>query len=185
MEDQQIIALYWERSEAAIAQTARKFGNYCYQISWNILNNREDCQECVNDTYLAAWNTIPPRRPSVLATFLGKLTRNISLDRWKSRMAYKRGGGEVPLALEELEECVSGGETPEEILVGKELGRHLSKFLETLPQTERRVFVCRYWYLDPIESIAQRFGFSKTKVTSMLHRTRGKLHRYLEKEGLL
>ena len=183
MEDERIVALYWSRSEAAITETASKYGSYLNSISYNILSDREDAQECVNDTYHDAWNAMPPHRPSVLATFLGKITRRISIDRWRKRNADKRGGGELPLALEELEECVSGSGSVEEALRRRELAELLNGFLNTLSTTERRVFLCRYWYLDSIPSIARQFGFSQSKVVSMLHRTRGKLRVMLEKEG--
>ncbi|MGN0977485.1 MAG: RNA polymerase sigma factor [Faecousia sp.] len=184
MDDNEIIELYFARAETAISQTAVKYGKYCYSIAYNILSNREDSEESVNDTYLAAWNQMPPRQPSVLSAFLGKLTRYISLDRWKARNAYKRGGGEVALSLEELEESLPGGANPEKAFAEKELLRCINSFLEALPETERRVFVCRYWYLDSTQDIAERFGFSQSKVTAMLHRIRGKLRRQLEKEGL-
>ncbi len=183
MDDESIIGLYFVRSERAIAETAAKYGSYCYSIAHHILENREDSEESVNDTYLAAWNTMPPRHPSVLSTFLGKLTRYISLNRWKKRRAGKRGEGQVPLALEELEECIAG-ENLEQILEGRELPRCLNRFLEGLPEQERNIFVCRYWYLDSIQEIAQRYRFSESKVKSMLFRTRGKLRVRLEKEGL-
>ena len=183
MDDKGIIELYFDRSEKAISETAVKYGSYCFSIAFNILSDREDSEESVNDTYLAAWNNIPPRVPAVLSTFLGKITRYISLNRWKSRMAYKRGGGEVTVALEELDECISGGESAEDSFEKKELLRAINRFLGALPDTERNIFVCRYWYLDPIQAIAERFGFSESKVASMLHRTRGKLRRHLEKEG--
>lgn len=183
MEDKAIIDLYWTRSENAISQTAVKYGAYCYTIAYNILSSREDSEESVNDTYLAAWNTMPPRRPNVLSAFLGKITRYISLDRWKRRSAAKRGGGEVPLALEELENCIPGGEDPEKTLARKELLRSIDSFLEELPAAERKVFVCRYWYLDSVSDIAERFGFSESKVKTMLFRTREKLRVKLGKEG--
>ncbi len=183
MEDQAIIRLYFARSEAAIAETAAKYGRYCYRIAYNILTSREDSEESVNDTYLAAWGVMPPNRPSVLATFLGKLTRNISLDKWKHRTAQKRDGGQVPLALEELAECLGGGCDPAREAERTELNRALIRFLDTLPQSERQVFLCRYWYLDSVPGIAGRYSFSQAKVTSMLHRTRGKLRRFLEQEG--
>lgn len=183
MEDNQIIDLYWERSEDAISVTAAKYGRYCFRIANNILSNREDSEESVNDTYLAAWNIMPSKRPQILATFLGKITRNISLDRWKMRTAKKRGGGEVPLLLDELEECVSGTESIEDEYLRKELVRRISRFLESLPETDRKVFMLRYWYMDSIEDIAERYAFSESKVASMLHRTRGKLRKILEKEG--
>ena len=185
MEDEKIIDLYWNRSENAISETAGKYGGYCYSIAYRILTNQEDAQECVNDTYMAAWNAMPPKRPAILATFLGKITRHLSIDRWRSQNRVKRGGGEMVLALEELEECIDSGESVEKALERKELAMVFNRFLDSLPETERRVFLCRYWYLDPVKDIAAAFGFSGSKVTSMLYRTRGKLRTVLEKEGLL
>ena len=184
MEDQLIIDLFFQRSEQAIEETDKKYGGYCYSIAYNILTNREDSEESVSDTYLAAWNTIPPRRPNFLNAFLGKLTRHISIDRWRKRSAKKRGGGEMPLVLEELQECVANGENLEERYEQKELVRQVRKFVASLSDTERRVFVCRYWYLDSTAEIAKRFDFSENKVSSMLHRTRGKLEKYLIREGI-
>ena len=184
MEDRAIIGLYWSRSESAIAETDQKYGPYCYSIAHNILSSPEDAEECVNDTYLAAWRTIPPKKPAVLSTFLGKITRRLSIDRWRSRTAYKRGSGELPLALEELGEC-AGGETPEAALQRRELALRFNSFLSTLPETERSVFLCRYWYLDSVGKISETFGFSQSKVSTMLHRTRKKLRTVLEKEGYL
>ena len=185
MDDSEIIELYFQRSEEAVTQTASKYGKYCYQIAYHILSSREDSEESVNDTYLAAWNTMPPRRPTILSAFLGKLTRYISLDRWKNRSAQKRGGGQVALSLEELEECISGSNNPEKEVDRKELLRYLNRFLDALPETQRKVFVCRYWYLESIPEIAARFGFSESKVTAMLHRLREKLRARLQLEGLL
>ena len=183
MDDERIVALYWSRSEAAITETASKYGGYLNSISYNILVNREDAQECVNDTYNDAWNSMPPHRPSILSTFLGKITRRISIDRWRKLNAEKRGGGELTLALDELEDCVSGSGSVEDEIQRRELAKLFNDFLNTLPATERRVFLCRYWYMDSIQSIALQFGFSKSKVASMLHRTRAKLRTVLEKEG--
>lgn len=185
MEDEKIIALYWDRSEAAISETDKKYGNYCFSIARNILTNKEDAEECVSDTYMAAWDAIPPQRPSLLATFLGKITRNLSIDRWRTQNRQKRGGGEVALALEELQDCIADPRTTESVLEGKRLAAVFNAFLDSLPETERRVFLCRYWYLDPIADIARCYGFSVSKVTSMLHRTRKKLRITLEKEELL
>ena len=182
MDDKEILDLYWSRSERAISETAGKYGAYCYTIANNILSSREDAEESVNDTYLAAWNAMPPKRPSCLPAFLGKITRYISLDRWKQRSRLKRGGGEVTLCLEELEGCLSGKESLEEDLIRKETLASINRFLEALPETERKVFLCRYWYLDPVAQIAERFGFSQSKVHSMLHRTRTKLSKHLKKE---
>ena len=185
MEDEKIIELFWNRSESAISETAQKYGNYCYSIAYNILTNSEDAEESVSDTYMAAWKAMPPRRPSILATFLGKITRHLSIDLWRSRNRYKRGGGEIVLALEELEDCIADSQTVEMALERKQLAVVFNRFLDSLPEMERRVFLCRYWYLDPIADIAGYYGFSVSKVTSMLHRTRKKLRTTLEKEGLL
>ena len=184
MEDREIVALYWARSEQAIGETQKKYGRYCYRIAYQILNSREDADEAVNDAYLGAWNGMPPHRPAVLSCFLGKLTRRISIDRWRGRRAEKRGGGELPLALEELADCVPASDDPEREAELGELTAAISAFLWTLPRTERRVFVCRYWYLDSIAAICQRFGFGHSKVKSMLARTRAKLRTYLEREGM-
>lgn len=185
MEDNTIIDLYWDRSEEAISVTAAKYGGYCYSIAYNILYDREDSEESVNDTWLAAWNTMPPKRPQILAAFLGKITRYISLDRWRNLHATKRGGGEVPLVLDELEDCVSGGKSTEDAYIEKEAINSINIFLERLPEMERKIFMCRYWYMDPVQDIAKRFGYTESKVTSMLHRSRKKLKQYLEKEGWL
>lgn len=185
MDDISIISLYFARSEDAINQTSAKYGGYCYAIAYSILLSRQDSEESVSDTFLAVWNTIPPQRPRALSTYLGKLTRNISLDRWKQRNAQKRGGGQVALALEELEEIVSGKDDPENAYLSKELMGSVRAFLRTLPAVEQKVFVCRYWYIDSTRDMAKRFGFSETKVKSMLHRIRKKLKKHLEQEGLL
>ena len=183
MNDKNIVDLYFNRDEEAITQTDKKYGRYCYSIAYNILTNKEDAEESVSDTYMTAWRAIPPRRPSVLSTFLGKITRHISIDRWRERSAYKRGGGEVTLALEELEDCVAGLQNVEMEYERKELIRAYVKFLDTLPITERRVFLCRYWYVDSVEAIAEKFGFSQSKVKTMLYRTRAKLRKQLAEEG--
>lgn len=183
MDDKSIVDLYFARNEDAIVQTSKKYGSYCYSIAYNILTNKEDAEESVSDTYMTAWRTIPPRRPSVLSTFLGKITRHISIDRWRERTAAKRGGGEVSLALEELQDCVAGMYDVEMEYERKEIVRIYVQFLDNLPMTERRVFLCRYWYVDSIESIAAKFGFSQSKVKTMLYRTRKKLRKALWEEG--
>ncbi len=185
MDDSGIVKLFFARSEQAIRETEAKYGGYCYSIAYNILANQEDSEESVNDTYLSAWNSIPPANPGMLAPFLGKIVRNISIDMWRKRGALKRGGGEMPLVLEELQECISGGGTPEERYEEKENVSRLEHFVSRLPEMERRVFVCRYWYLDSTAEIAKRFGFSESKVSSMLHRTRKKLEKCLAQEGIL
>ena len=185
MEDNRILDLYFNRDEDALRQTDIKYGRYCFSIAYNILTNSEDAEESVNDTYLAAWNAIPPRRPSVLATFLAKITRHIAIDRWRKRSADKRGGGEIILVLEELEDCIVGAQDLEMEYARKEIAAAYKAFLRALPDTERRIFLCRYWYVESIETIADRFGFSRSKVKTMLHRTRGKLRKRLAEEGYL
>lgn len=182
MDDTTIIDLYWSRSEQALSETASRYGPYCFSIAYNILSNREDSEESVNDTYLAAWAAMPPKRPASLKAFLGKITRNLSLNRFKERSRLKRGGGEIPLCLDELEQCVSGAGSAEDALVRKETVACVNRFLDGLSETERKVFLCRYWYLDPVADIARRFGFSESKTASMLHRIRGKLNKALAKE---
>ena len=185
MEDEQIVRLYWERSEQAILETDRKYGAYCNSIAYGILQSAEDARESVNDTYWASWRSMPPHCPSILATFLGKITRRISIDRWRRDNRMKRGGGAVTLALEELEQCVAGSDHVEKAVEQKELVQAINSFLDTLPVLERRIFLARYWYLDSMECIASHWGYSRSKVTSMLFRTRKKLRRHLEKEGYL
>ena len=184
MEDSSIIELYWTRSEHAITETASKYGKYCYAIAYNILTNAEDTEESVNDTYFGAWNSMPPHRPSILSTFLGKITRRISLKKYRDKSRDKRGGGEVALAVDELEECVPANTTVEDEIITKELAQTLNQFVTTLPDTERAVFLCRYWYLDSIYQISREFDFSSSKVKSMLHRTRAHLLCYLRQEGV-
>ncbi len=183
MEDNRIVELFWERSESAITETALKYEKYLHGISYQILTDTEDAKECVNDTYNDAWQSMPPHRPLVLSTFLGKITRRISIDRWRMKNAKKRGGGQIILVLDELEECVSGFGSVESEVERRVLAELLNLFLDNLSVAERRVFLCRYWYMKSIQDIAKQFGFSQSKVTSMLHRTRGKLKTMLEKEG--
>lgn len=185
MEDLEIVELYWNRNEDAIKETSKKYGNYCYSISYNILNNNEDAQECVNDTYLGAWNAIPPHHPNILSTFLGKITRRLSLNKWREKNAQKRGGGEVVLSFDELEECIGTNDYAKEELEAQELANKINTFLNTLKEDERKVFVCRYFYFESIDDIAVRFMFTQSKVKMMLKRTRDKLKDYLVKEGVL
>ena len=185
MDDKNIVDLFWQRSEKAIVETDSKYGGYCFSIAYNVLANNEDAEESVSDTYMAAWNKLPPHRPSILATFLGKITRNISISRWRSRSAYKRGGGEIVLALEELDNCVDGTQDIEASSDARELSACLNRFLDSLSKAERDIFLRRYWFFDPIAAIAESYGFTQSKVTSMLHRMRGKLRKQLEKEGFV
>lgn len=185
MEDDHIIDLYWARSEDAITETSEKYGKYCYAIAYHILSNAEDAEESVNDTYLGAWRNMPPHRPSILSTFLGKITRRISIDKWRGRTADKRGGGEIVLALDELAECVPSGHRVEHEIESAALEKIIDDFVMSLPLMERRVFICRYWYLDPISAIAEQFGFSQSKVKMILHRQRHRLRSILEREAFL
>lgn len=184
MEDQQIVSLYWNKHEKAISETQHKYGKYCFAIAYNILFSCDDANEVVNDTYMAAWNSIPPHSPTILSTFLGKITRRISIDRWKKLRAEKRGGGEMPIALDELAECIPASDNVEHEIEQKYLSYLLNEFLMKLPETEQKVFMCRYWYLDSISYICTQFNFSQSKVKSMLARTRKKLRIFLEKEGV-
>ncbi len=185
MEDAAIVDLYWQRSDRALSETDRKYGRYCRSIALHICGAAEDAEECVNDTYWRAWNSMPVERPSSLGAFLGRITRNLALDRVKARNTVKRGEGQTPLALSELEDCIPGGTSPERALEEKELERTIGRFVAALPKTERTVFVLRYFYLTPIDEIAGRLRFSSGKVKSMLFRSRKKLRAVLEKEGLL
>lgn len=185
MSDQELVELYWQRSEAAIAETAEKYGGYCYCIAHNILNSREDAEESVNDTWLDAWNSMPPHKPTILSTFLGKITRRISIDHWRKKHAEKRGGGEMALVLDELEDCVAAPSDVEGELEAQETARIIREFLDAIAVTDRRVFLRRYWYMEPIAVIARDFSFSEAKTVSILYRLRKKLRDRLEREGYL
>lgn len=183
MEDSRIVQLYWDRDENAIAASSEKYGGYCRSIAGNILGSGEDAEECVSDTWLAAWNAMPPQRPLVLATFLGKLTRNLAFNRYKHDRADKRGGGEAAAILDELAECVSGRDDVEEELDRRELVRAINDFLETLPPEKRGIFLCRYWHSEPIAAIARRYGMKEGAVSMTLNRLRPKLRDYLTERG--
>ena len=184
MDDSSIVELYFARSEQAIQETDTKYGGYCYSIAYNILANQEDSEESVNDTYLSAWNSIPPHEPrSYLFAFLARITRHLSLDRCRSRNREKRGGGAVAALTEELLQCLPGGETPEEALDLQTLGERISAFLQAQPAEKRNLFLRRYWYCDSILDIARRYGLSESKVKSSLSRSRKALREQLRKEG--
>ena len=185
MEDKEIIRLYWERNERAIKETSVKYGRYCFRVAYNILLNKEAADESVNDTWLKTWECIPPHFPEVLAAFVGKITRRISLNKWYYKNRKKRGGGQVCLVLEELEECIAADNEVEKSVEHKELLQLINTFLETLPETERDLFVCRYWFFASIQELSEKFSFSESKTKSMLFRTREKLRICLEKEGYL
>lgn len=183
MEDQTIVGLFWQRSEEAIAAAEQKYGGYCAAIARNILADERDREECLSDTWLGAWNSIPPQRPQALAAFLGRITRNLAFNRVRGAAAQKRGGGQLPLVLEELAECVAGGETPEEALDRRRLAEAIDGWLAGLPQKKRRLFVRRYWYADPIAEAARRCGMTEGAAAVALGRLRADLRRQLEKGG--
>ncbi len=185
MEDSQIVKLYLNRNELAIKETSDKYGGYCFRIAYNILANREDADESVNDTYMKTWDCIPPHQPTVLSAFIGKITRHISLNRWRDKNRLKRGGGQVFLALDELDECIPSGSDVENNIVCKELAQAINLFLNTLSDTERDVFVCRYWAIASVHEISRKFNFTEGKTKTMLFRTREKLKDYLKKEGFI
>lgn len=185
MEDSQIIELYWQRDPDAISETANKYGGYCFAIAENILHNAEDSEECVNDTWLHAWSVIPPQKPRVLRMFLARIARNLSFDRFRARKAEKRGRGEIVLVLDELGECLGGGESAEEAYEGKELGKAIECFVRSLPERDGNVLVRRYFFVEPVADIAKRYGLTENNVMVILSRARKKLKAHLLEEGYL
>lgn len=183
MDDAQIVEMYWQRNENAIRETSTKYGAYCSSIAFGILSDKEDAEECVNDTWLRAWNAMPPDRPGRLRLFLAKITRNLSFDKFRSKAANKRGGGEMTLALEELGECVSGMSNVEFEFYERELEKSVNSFLYALPKRESDIFLRRYFYVESSSEIAGRYGLKESNVTVILSRTRQKLKLYLRKEG--
>lgn len=183
VDDSKIIQLYWDRNELAIPATSEKYGNYCSSIARNILGSAEDAEECVNDTYWNAWNSMPPNRPVILSAFLGKITRNLSFNKYKQISADKRGGGELAVVLDELSEVISGGDDVQQSLDHKELTAAINAFLGTLSAEKRSIFICRYWYADSVSAIANRYGLREGTVSMTLHRLREKLKRYLTERG--
>ena len=183
MEDLQIVQLYWDRDQQAIACSKEKYGIYCFTVANHILDNFQDSEECVSDTWLSAWNAMPPHRPSILSAFLGKLTRNVSLNRYKYNTAGKRGGGTAPAVLDELAELVSDADPVEQEIDRRELLKAIDGVLAQLPAEKRGMFVRRYWYFDSVSQIASRFGTTENRVSVTLHRLRSKLHDHLLKGG--
>ena len=183
MEDKSIIQLYWDRNDQAIKATVDKYGHYCKSIARNILNSEEDAEECVNDTYLNAWNAMPTHWPEQLATFLGKITRNLSFNRYKHNHAQKRGSGEIALVLEELTDCISGVDNVEQIVDRQELIKDINSFVRSLPTEKRNLFVRRYWYADSVSFLAKEYGMLPGTVSKTLERTRKQLKTYLTERG--
>lgn len=185
MEDSKIVGLYWQRDEAAIAQTEKKYGRYLTTVAYNILSDLEDSRESVNDTYLHAWNSMPPQKPDILSTYLSKITRRVSIDRFRRKTAQKRGGGEYIQSLSELSGSVSAGDTMEQRISQMVLTHAIEGFLRTLPRESRNVFIARYYFMDSVRRIASYCGMTEAKVKTLLFRTRQSLVEYLQKEGLL
>lgn len=183
--DRELVERYWRRDEDAIAETISRYGVYCRAIANGVLHSEQDAEECCNDVWAAAWNAMPPQRPDDLRAFLARITRNLALKRFRDQTADKRGGGETAVALEELEEVIPDGGSLDDAIEERELARKLDAFLGTLGETERRVFLCRYWYFDSVRDIASRFGYGESRVKMMCLRTRKKLLLFLRKEDLL
>ena len=183
MKDEEIVALYFARDEQAVARTDEKYGGYCYALANRILCNASDAEETVSDTYMRAWQSIPPTKPKVLRLFLAKITRNLAFDRWRSESARKRGGGEVPLVLDELEECIGSNADVSARFEAKELTRTIAAFLDTQSQREQNVFLRRYFFVEDTREIAQRYHMTPEAVLKSLSRTRKKLKAYMIQEG--
>lgn len=182
MQDDRIVAMYWQRDEAAIRETEKKYAGYLLKIAYNILFDLEDSKESVNDTYMKAWNSMPPHRPGVLSSYLGKITRQLSIDIFRTRNRVKRQASEYAVSLSELEECISGGTTEQEVELHL-LADAINAYLGTISKEARTTFVGRYYYMDSIKEIAAYHDISESKVKSMLYRTRQGLKIYLKGEG--
>ena len=183
MEDHDIVELYWARDQEAIRQTDRKYGGYCFTLADSILQNPQDAEETVSDTYLRAWNAIPPKRPDIFKMFLAKITRNLAFSRWRQYSAEKRGGGEMALVLEGLESSIPASGGVEDRIRVQELTRAIRTFLDTLSPREQDIFLRRYFFVEESETIAKRYGMKPATVLRTLSRTREKLKKYLTREG--
>lgn len=184
MEDTEIIELYFSRSESAIAETRAKYDGYLRRIAYNVLANNEDSDECVSDTYLKVWNSIPPNRPAHFPAYLAAIVRNVAVSAFRKRNTLSREGSQYAVSLDELAECISGSETPEQQFESGMISRAISSYLRTLSEDARMMFVCRYYFNDSIADIARIFGAGESKVKSSLFRTRNGLKEYLIKEGI-
>lgn len=184
MDDRMIVELFWQRSEKAITETSAKYGSFCHSISYRILHNHEDAEECVNDTWLRTWDSIPPRRPAKLSVYLGKITRNLALDRYKNYSAKKRKMTRAAEALEEFSECLSGGDNVSEYIDKLALTELIEGFLSRQTEDRRRIFIRRYWLFDSIREISAAYGISETNISTILQRMRAQLKSELLKEGI-
>lgn len=185
MKDIDIIELYWTRNENAISETSAKYGKYCFKIAYNILNDIPQSEECFNDTYLKLWNSIPPQRPSKFSAFLGRITRNLALDTYKSKARAKRGFGETALILDELIGCIPSNSDTEKVTDSMVITDVLNRFLSSLPSESRIIFIQRYWHMSSIKEIANNFNCSESKIKMSLFRSRNELKALLEKEGII
>lgn len=185
MNDEKILELFYDRDEQAIRECMTSYGAYCRTVAAGILSNPGDVEEAVADTWLAAWDSIPPQHPKYLRLFLGRITRNQAISIWRRNTAGRRGGGQVAVALEELGECVCAETSPETAVNTKELQQAINAFLKVQPTVRRQVFLRRYFYLEDIPAIAHRYGLKQTNVRMMLSRTRQKLRNYLIQEGYI
>lgn len=183
MDDKSIIKLYFARNQLAISVTDEKYGPYCRSIASDILKNKEDSEECVNDTYMSAWNSIPPKKPDILSAFLGRITRNHAINKYKYNHAEKRGSGTFYEVLDELSDCVSGLDDVEDEVLSGEISKEINAFLKSLTERKRSIFVCRYWYADSISDIAKRFKMKDNAVAMVLFRLRKQLADYLKERG--
>ncbi len=183
MEDKEIVALYWRRDERAISESHEKYGSYLMKIADNILKDLRDSEESVNDTYLRAWNSMPPNRPDVLKLYLGRITRGVAIDIFRRRSSKKRAGSQYALSLEELGDCVSGDDDPQLSAEQSALAAAVGAYLKALDKRTRDVFICRYYFMDPLSEIADYCQMTESAVKSLLHRTRQGLRRHLEQEG--
>lgn len=185
LEDKQIIELFWNRIESAIEETSRKYGRYGQYIAQNILQNKEDVEECVSESYWKLWDTIPPQNPSSLKAYFGKITRNIALHMWEKNRAKKRNSGSIELVFEELRDCIPGDSGMEQITEQMVITDVLNQFLQELNAEQRAIFLARYWYFSSIKDIASKNRISESKVKMILLRLRQKLKERLEKEGVI
>jgi RNA polymerase sigma-70 factor (ECF subfamily) len=185
MEDSAIIDLYFARNEAAITETNRKYGSYCRTVAQGVLADFQDVEECVSDTWLRAWNTIPPNRPGVLRQYLAKITRNLALDRFRTQTAEKRGSGQTEQVLEELQECIPGGRDPSSHAEMEELKTAINTFLQKMPSRNRGIFLRRYFYMEDFADIGHRYGIKEANVRLILSRMRKHLEAFLRKEGFI
>lgn len=183
MDDGQIIELFWARDENAIRETSSRYGAYCRAVAGNILHSPEDTAEVLNDTWMKAWDAIPPQRPRCLKLFLARIARNLAFNRYRAGTAAKRGGGETAAVLEELSECLADSSDAESAYSGEALEESVRQFVRELPERDANVFVRRYFFTESVAGIAERFGFTENNVSVILSRLRRKLKKRLKQEG--